>query len=337
MINHQIQTYINAKKGFALWSNPNSNEIHLILDENQGDFSFVMAPFDIQNGKTFSYSSSSVVNVKPEDLNGIFIPKFKIEKQNSEDKSNYTANFKEFVQELKSESETEKLVLARTISQKIEKNAFEVFLDLNKSFKENFVYLFFDGKDSFWTAATPETLIKEESSIIETMALAGTKIEDDEGKLNWTSKEYEEHQLVVDYINQEFTDFGLTLNYPNQPLEIKAGFVWHLKTPMTATTKNMDILDLAKHLHPTPAVCGTPKQKAKSFILEYENIEREYYCGFVGPISKSKSHLFVNLRCAKIKSDIMTVYVGGGLLKESDLESEWMETINKSKTILSVL
>lgn len=337
MIKHQIETYLQSKTGFALWSEPNSSEICLILDENKGDFNFVMAPFDLQNGKTFTYSSPSVLTIKPEDLEGISVSNSKKDPLNTESKSIYKSNFNCFVEELKSDSTTEKLVLARTISQPIKKNAFEVFLDLNSAFKENFVYLFFDGNETFWTAATPETLIKEENSTIETMALAGTKIKDSEGQLNWTPKEYEEHQLVVDYINQEFTDFGLKLNYPNTPTEIKAGFVWHLKTPMTANSKNHNILDLAKHLHPTPAVCGTPKQSAKSFILENENIEREYYCGFVGPISKSKSHLFVNLRCAKIKSETLTVFVGGGLLKESDLESEWNETINKSKTILSVL
>jgi isochorismate synthase len=74
-------------------------------------------------------------------------------------------------------------------------------------------------------------------------------------------------------------------------------------------------------LHPTPAVCGLPKQEAKDFILENEGTT-EYYTGFLGELNKEgfnkdtlKSDLYVNLRCMKIKDNQAHLYMGCGITK----------------------
>lgn len=337
MIKNRIQVYLKEKSGFALWSNPGSTEISILFDEGEGDKKFILAPFDLENQEILEFSGSNIHRVPLNDLNRIAVSLTDKHASESYDKEVYAEDFKCFVQELKSDSTTEKLVLARSIQKQLYKNPFQVFRELYQEFGENFTYLLFDGNQTFWTAATPETLIQERNSKIETMALAGTKVPDKDGEIKWTSKEYEEHQLVVDYIADEFKEAGLDLNYAKEPIEVKAGFVWHLQTPMKGDSNGINILNLAKRIHPTPAVCGTPKENAKRFILENEHLEREYYCGFVGHIAPHNAHLFVNLRCAKLNNNQITIYVGGGLLKESDLESEWIETINKSKTILSIL
>ena len=95
--------------------------------------------------------------------------------------------------------------------------------------------------------------------------------------------------------------------------------------------------------HPTPAVCGLPAKKAKNFILENENYNREFYSGFLGEINipkstkNKKSHLFVNLRCMSLENNIARIYVGGGITKDSIPEKEWEETVSKSFTMKSVL
>ena len=337
MIKHLLQSCLKENKGFALWSDPNSSSISALMDEGKGEERFILAPFDLDNQKIIEFSGTVKHQVSQQEIQDLNVPMNTSVQIKNMDKKMYAQDFNCFVQELKSDSSTEKLVLARSINQELQKSPFSVFVELHQKFLGNFTYLLFDGNETFWVAATPETLVKETKSKIETMALAGTKVPDENGDIVWTPKEYEEHQLVVDYIASEFNKAGLVLNYPEKPREIKAGFVWHLQTPMIGESNGINILNLAKKIHPTPAVCGTPKENARSFILAHENLEREYYCGFVGHIAPQESHLFVNLRCAKLKDNQITIYVGGGLLKESDLENEWMETINKSKTILSIL
>ena len=75
-----------------------------------------------------------------------------------------------------------------------------------------------------------------------------------------------------------------------------------------------------------------------SFLKENENLDRGYYTGFFGPVNgEDQIDLFVNLRCARIISQDLQLYVGAGITQESDPEKEWEETQNKAKTLLAAL
>ena len=131
---------------------------------------------------------------------------------------------------------------------------------------------------------------------------------------------------------------------------MKAGQLIHLKSDIHGTLKvGADLKNLLSVLHPTPAVCGFPKEVARSFILKNEGYDRSYYSGFLGEFNtdfQSKGNatdLYVNLRCVQIKIDERSksstahLYVGGGITAQSNPEHEWIETINKATTIKKVL
>ena len=122
---------------------------------------------------------------------------------------------------------------------------------------------------------------------------------------------------------------------------LRAGNLWHLCNKISAkilpqTTVNQII----NSLHPTPAVCGFPTEKAYEFILKNESYSREFYTGFCGLLNFQKDnefYIFVNLRCMQLKDNQAIVYVGGGINKDSIPQDEWQETQNKAQTILKVL
>ena len=94
------------------------------------------------------------------------------------------------------------------------------------------------------------------------------------------------------------------------------------------------LFQLLKVLHPTPAVCGLPKEEAYRFILENEGYDRCYYSGFIGWLDPDgRTDLYVNLRCMHIEEEQLTLYAGGGLLASSELNDEWLETEKKLQTI----
>ena len=65
---------------------------------------------------------------------------------------------------------------------------------------------------------------------------------------------------------------------------------------------------LLKKLHPSPAVVGIPVEQGMSFLKEHENLDRGYYTGFFGPVNgEDQIDLFVNLRCAQIISQGLTI------------------------------
>ena len=87
--------------------------------------------------------------------------------------------------------------------------------------------------------------------------------------------------------------------------------------------EEFELKNLLNTLHPTPAVCGLPKEAAKSFILQNEKYDRTFYTGFLSEINdNSVTKPFVNLRCVEIDKKLAEIYVGGGVTEQSDPEKE---------------
>jgi isochorismate synthase len=192
------------------------------------------------------------------------------------------------------------------------------------------------------------------------MSLAGTKKFNGTIDVIWESKEKEEQQIVTDYIVRSLQTSVSNLRI-SEIKTVKAGNVLHLKTDITAQLKldSLNLKRIIQNLHPTPAVCGFSKEKAKQFILESENYDREYYTGFLGELNfkkkksrnsnrqnveknayasiKNITNLFVNLRCMQLNRNEVTIYVGGGITHDSIPENEWEETVSKSGVIKSIL
>ena len=126
---------------------------------------------------------------------------------------------------------------------------------------------------------------------------------------------------------------------------------------LTSTSQSLN--DLISILHPTPAVCGTPRELALDFIRSSENYDREYYTGFFGELNisensstrnskrnienrayqtiKESTDLAVNLRCMKLINNTAVLYSGGGITKDSDPGQEYIEIYNKIQTVKSIL
>ncbi|MFN9108978.1 MAG: chorismate-binding protein, partial [Bacteroidota bacterium] len=77
--------------------------------------------------------------------------------------------------------------------------------------------------------------------------------------------------------------------------------------------------------------------------IKNEGYDRGFYSGFLGELNfdfetkEFASDLYVNLRCMQIEGNLAHIYVGGGITADSDAESEWLETVNKSQTMKKIL
>jgi len=197
-----------------------------------------------------------------------------------------------------------------------------------------------------WMGASPEILISVDAKgIFRTIALAGTQAAHPEAAVeqaHWTHKEIEEQALVSRYIVNCFKKIRLREYEEEGPKTVLAGNLMHLRTDFWVDTQAVNfpqlgtvMLDL---LHPTSAVCGMPKAPAMEFILQHETNKREFYSGFLGPVHVDReTHLFVNLRCMKVREQTAVLYAGAGITAESVAEKEWLETEMKCQTILRIL
>jgi isochorismate synthase len=127
----------------------------------------------------------------------------------------------------------------------------------------------------------------------------------------------------------------------SSPKTQKAGSLYHIKTQIKGVfdNKQTTLAQITSVLHPTPAVCGSPRDTAFSIIQQLEGYDREFYTGFLGPLDTkiNTAQIYVNLRCMKISPTKATLFVGGGITLDSNPEQEWQETKNKMATMLSVL
>ena len=363
-LTEKIEDQLLKEFPLAIYKKPNREEVAAVFQNDASlnyvvDFTekgFVFAPYNLEGSaillkpdKVVKFPYSSTDNNKSYDFD---LPK------ELEDTRVFHINLvSRGLKGIKS-GKFRKVVLSRKIEQPCNTAPLLLFQELIKTYKNAFCYFWYHPKVGTWLGATPELLLKEENRRITTMSLAGTKSVKNNNNPNWGYKEIEEQRLVTEYISSVLESKILNFNI-SKVKSIKIGNLWHLRTSIYGQIKMGGLKEILCELHPTPAVCGLPKETAEQFIKNNENYDREYYTGFLGELNfneeldrsassrdrdnkefksvNNKTELFVNLRCMKLADNIASIYVGGGVTSDSDPEKEWKETVDKSATLLRVI
>lgn len=247
--------------------------------------------------------------------------------------ADYQVDFANFHEHLVN-GEFSKLVLSRSvdIKRKPGLTAISLFAEACRRYPRVMVALVSTPQAGTWLTATPEILLSGSGRFWQTMALAGTMPYSD--KVRWSDKNIQEQRYVATYVTEvlehytsDFTEHG--------PRTVRAAHLAHLRSDFHFTLSNTDrVGELIQALHPTPAVCGLPKDEARQFILANEHHDRRYYSGFMGPLSlHDTTHLYVTLRCTQLFNSHCRLYAGGGILPESSEQLEWQETEAKLDTM----
>lgn len=345
-----IRKHQDQNLPFVIYSKPDSSSIFAYLQQNEtlyevSDYSekgFVFASFDEKQLILIPEKESKIISAKQievavnaietEDLS--FDPEAKIQYEDLVEKGIQAIKNEEFKKVVLSRSETIAIVNFDFIT---------TFKYLIQLYPTTFTYCFFHPKIGLWMGATPEQLLKASGNVFETTALAGTQKAGSETEILWQQKEKDEQQYVTDFIIKRLREVALSVEV-TEPYSLKAGSLWHIKTDISGVLNDDSALEeVIDTLHPTPAVCGLPKKKAKAFILENENYDRTFYTGFLGELNSSfanksvSSDLFVNLRSMQIQENKAILYIGCGITKESIPEKEWEESVNKSMTMKRIL
>lgn len=351
---------------FVVYSRPINSIIKCWLQEDDAlhktetfsESGFVFAPFDTKN------ISVLLPEANCEHLileTSILEVDDKIEDSTIDktDKNTHINLVSKGIESIKSESLI-KVVLSRCETKELNStNPFLIFKRLYNTYKNAMVYCWYHPKVGLWLGATPELLFKVEGKQLTTISLAGTQPYKKISEVTWANKEIEEQQIVTDYITQQIEPYCKQINV-SEVETARAGSLLHLKSRITSLiNEDSSLSAIIAALHPTPAVCGFPKQEAKNFILQNESYKRDYYTGFLGELNlkqsktrntnrrnvennaysvlKTQSNFYVNLRCMQLKGNEALIYVGGGITKDSSPEKEWEETVNKTNTIKSIL
>ncbi len=203
------------------------------------------------------------------------------------------------------------------------------FLKFCDSYPSAFCYIF-EKNGEIWMGGFSEVLGKfnKKNNAFETMSLAGTLPLDED----WSDKEIEEQKAVTDYIHSILKRFSSHLNI-SSTRDLISGNIKHLKTDFSAEISPESLDKIIAELHPTPAVCGFPKELCMQGIRGIEHFNREFYAGYIKVETQDFIYYFVNLRCASFFKNYAFLFVGGGITLKSDADKEWQETELKSKAV----
>lgn len=355
-----LDQLIEKQIAFACWFFPNESRLGLIVgnasdvvlldrfDQLNGEAGFVFAPYCIteKSPVILLQSNTFFEDFSPEDRLDMagFEPFSKNKEAGTcefQSKDDYLKLIGKTVTEIR-EGSLSKVIISRQIpAKRTDTSLGSTFLQLHDQTPNAFTYLVNLPVAGIWMGATPEVLIKSDGEQFETVSLAGTQVrKPGADEYYWSTKDIEEQAFVSRYMLDVFFNFDIHKYKTKGPETLESGKVAHLKTsfffPVEKIEKCMG--DFIADLHPTPAVCGLPKDLAAEFIRENEAHQRKYYTGYLGPWRLNQQvSLFVNLRCMEITSAEFILYVGGGITSRSIPEKEWDETNQKAKTLLSVI
>ncbi|MFA7248496.1 MAG: chorismate-binding protein, partial [Dehalococcoidia bacterium] len=100
----------------------------------------------------------------------------------------------------------------------------------------------------------------------------------------------------------------------------------------------VDVLDLVQRLHPTPAVCGWPAERAREVIARHETFDRGWYAGPVGWMDGAGDGEFaVGLRSAVVRGSQAWLFAGNGIMGDSVPQSELDEVQLKFRPVAEAL
>lgn len=348
----QLQQQWDAQLPFVVYRKPKATTVCAFLQKDTTlhktrdyvEKGFVFAPFDLESDAilipdTYRIQIENKAAISHDFHTGIHHQKESRDIQAA--KYHHIATVNKAMKHLNDGTLT-KVVLSRKETLELSEAApIAIFQRLLGQYPTAMVYCWYHPRIGLWLGASPETLLHIEEDRFYTMALAGTQPYKGSINVSWGIKEKEEQAMVLEEISKELvslvTDLECSKTYTHQ-----AGKLLHLRTDIKGKLKENSVRRLIGALHPTPAVCGLPKQNAKTFIVQNENYNREFYTGFLGEMnlgnaSSGYTTLFVNLRCMQLQGNRAHIYVGGGITKASIPEKEWEETIGKTSTIRVVL
>ena len=185
--------------------------------------------------------------------------------------------------------------------------------------------------------ASPEMLIAAACGTASSRVLAGTCKPGEGQALASSAKDLREHELASESVSSILERLCLDVRAQG-PFLLALPNVTHLATDIHARLGAAHLLDLVAALHPTAAVCGTPRDAAMRLIEELEDTERGRYSGPVGWVDTAGDGEFaIALRCGLASGTRLRLFAGAGIMPDSNPDLELTETEAKMRPLLDAL
>jgi menaquinone-specific isochorismate synthase len=254
-------------------------------------------------------------------------------------KQQWTQDIKKTLLEIEKGTFSKAVLSKRTTFSYNEETPFFSFVEqLKKENPKTSTFAIQIDPSSLFLGSSPERLYQRKESTLITEAIAGTRkrsadpLEDlsYSQELKNSAKDQKEVLYVKEFLEKKLSPFCLSLSATNNHKVIQTKTLWHLRYPFEGILHpGTTDYDLLSTLHPTPAVNGTPKEAALSWIHDIEKHARGLYSGSIGWTSPLEGAFTVAIRSALIRDKQLHAFSGAGIVSGSNAFSEWEELEHK--------
>jgi para-aminobenzoate synthetase component 1 len=198
-------------------------------------------------------------------------------------------------------------------------------------------------------SVSPERFIELRGNVIETKPIKGTRpraqdAEQDRAnaqELKLATKDQAENLMIVDLLRNDIGRVALPGSVTVPKLFEIESFpaVHHLVSTVRAKLDpRYSAADLLRACFPGGSIIGAPKIRAMEIIEELEPHRRSAYCGSIGYISRDNQvDTSITIRTLIACQGQIYAWGGGGLVADSQSQSEYQETFDKLSRILPIL
>lgn len=233
--------------------------------------------------------------------------------------------------------ELQKVVVARAVAYELSRsmNVEEVWTLLKQAPRLPHEARFFLALDpqTFFFGISPEILFSIHNASLHVDLLAGTATHPRHLEHAHIQREHAwVERGVREVLRSLVTDVSVS---PLKP--VPAGSLWHLHASYQGRLREgVSWRDVLKHLHPTPALGGYPKEKALEWIRKTEGGLRGWYGGTIGWFTPKETRIWVAIRSALLRGRHLYVFAGGGVVPGHTPEELWEETSQKMQRMVSL-
>ncbi|HKP40578.1 aminodeoxychorismate synthase component I [Mycobacterium sp.] len=199
---------------------------------------------------------------------------------------------------------------------------------------------FLAGEWGAVASLSPELFLRRSGETVTSSPIKGTlPLHADPAALRASVKDVAENIMIVDLVRNDLGRVALTgtVTVPELLAVRPAPGVWHLVSTVSARVKaDIPMAAVLDATFPPASVTGTPKDRARQLLADWEPRRRGVYCGTVGLASPiAGCELNVAIRTVEFDGHGNAVLgVGGGITADSDPDREWDECLHKAAPII---
>jgi para-aminobenzoate synthetase component 1 len=192
-------------------------------------------------------------------------------------------------------------------------------------------------------SASPELFLARRGRRIWTTPIKGTRPlgADDDGDLRSSEKDAAEHVMIVDLERNDLSrvcEPG-SVRWPELMTEHELAGVRHLTSLVEGRLReDVGLAELLEAMFPGGSVTGAPKISAVDHIAALEPVGRGASMGALGRVYPNGDlDLALTIRTFAIAEGRIHLWVGGGIVWDSDPEAEIEESLVKARPLLDLI